>query len=272
MSERPVALVTGASRGIGEATAVELARRGYDLTILARTEADLNRVADAIRDVGGQALVQCGDLVEVGFAEDAVQTTTDRYGRFDALISNAAWREIVTMRTISVESWEKTLRVSLTAPAFMARAAAVQMEKQGKGVIINVSSIMSERAAGFGPAYVACKGALDALTYDLSALYAPQGIRVIAINPGAIVTEMSGDYESADGERITDKLRAQSEDMIPMRRWGRPEEIARTIAFLVSDDASYITGTTILVDGGYKTQLSPYSLKHVMFPDEFPNK
>ena len=269
MSERRVALVTGASRGIGAATALELARRGHDLALVARTKADLEKVAAGVRQAGGNALVQCGDLADLAFCEAAIEAAAERFGRFDVLVNNAAWRELVTMRTISVDSWEKTLRICLTAPAFMARWAAVHMEKRGRGVIINVSSVQSERASGFGPAYIASKGAIDSLAYDLAVLYGPKGIRVVAINPGAIDTEISGDYAAADGEDLTTRMRAWSEDMIPLRRWGQPDEIARTIAFLVSDDASYITGTTILADGGVKTQWSPYQFKKMMFPKEF---
>ena len=269
MTERPVALVTGASRGIGAATALELARRGYDVALLARTNSDLQNVAAGVREVGGTALVHCGDLADLSFAETAIHATADQFGRFDVLVNNAAWRELVTMRKISVESWEKTVRICLTAPAFMARWAAVHMEPQGRGVIINVSSVQSQRVSGFGPAYIACKGALDSLTYDLAVLYGPKGIRVVAINPGAIDTEMSGDYEADDGQNLTKEIRSWSEDLIPLRRWGLAEEIARTIAHLASDDASYITGTTIFADGGVKSQFSPYHLKQMMFPDEF---
>ena len=143
------------------------------------------------------------------------------------------------------------------------------MEKRGSGVIINISSMQSRRPAGIATAYIACKGALDAMSKDLAVLYGPKGIRVIALNPGAIDTEMSGDYEIADGDSMTEKLRANSEDMIPMRRWGLAEEMARTIAMLVGDDASYITGTTILADGGYTVNFNPYAIKRMMFPDEY---
>ncbi len=108
MNERPVALVTGASRGIGAATAEELARRGYDVTVLARTGPDLDRTAKSVQDAGGKSLVQCGDLADLDFAEAAVAATVREFGRIDVLINNAAWREIITMRNISIESWDTT--------------------------------------------------------------------------------------------------------------------------------------------------------------------
>jgi 3-oxoacyl-[acyl-carrier protein] reductase len=269
MGDRRAALVTGASRGIGAATAEVLAARGYDVTILARTKRDLEQTARRVEAAGGKALVQCGDLGDLEFAEAAVAATIEQFGRIDVLVNNAAWRDIISMRDISIASWEKTLRISLTAPAFLAKWAAADMVKRTSGVIVNVSSIQSQRVSGFSPAYVACKGALDSLTRELATLYGPRGIRVVTLNPGAIDTEMSGDYESADGESITEKLRDHSYDMIPLKRWGEAKEMATTIAMLVSDDASYITGTTIYADGGYAVNLNPYGLKHLMFPDDF---
>lgn len=269
MSDRPAAIVTGASRGIGEQTAVELARRGYDVALIARSSDALQNVARRIREAGGEALVCAGDLGDLAFAESAVTDAARKFGRIDLLVNNAAWRDLVTMRTISIESWEKTIRVSLTAPAFLARWAAEHMEKRRRGVIINISSVQSKRVAGFSPAYVACKGAMDSLTYELSVLYAPQGVRVVSVNPGAIDTEMSTDYRTPDGQDMTAKLHEWSDDVIHLRRWARPEEIARTIAWLASDDASYITGTSIVVDGGLSTQLSPYSIKKMSCPSDF---
>ena len=269
METRPAVLVTGASRGIGAATCLQFARRGYDVALTARTETDLNAVASEAREQGARTLVLPGDLGDLGHAESAVAGTIERFGRIDVLVNNAAWRDILTMRTITVESWEKTLRICLTAPAFLARWAAADMETRGRGVIINVSSVQSQVVSGIGPAYVACKGALDSLTYELATLWGPKGIRVVGINPGAIDTEMSGDYESSEGKSITAEMRRWSEDVIPLRRWGTAREVAATIAFLASDDAAYITGTSVFADGGLKTQLSPYSLKRMMFPKEF---
>jgi len=266
---RRVAIVTGASRGIGAETAVEFARRGYDVTVTARGVAGLEETAARVREAGGQALVLAGDIADLEFAESVVRRTVEERRRLDVLVNNAAWRELLTLRTITLESWERTIRVCLTVPAFMSRWAAEQMERQGGGVIINISSIQSKRASGFGPPYVAAKGGLDALTYDLATLYGPVGIRAVAVNPGAIDTEMNSDYKDAAGDSITAQSLAYVEDMVPLRRQGRPEEIARAIAWLAGDDASYITGTTIVVDGGWSTQNAPYALKHRMFPQEF---
>ncbi len=267
---RPVAIVTGASRGIGAETAVEFARRGYDVTLAARSADALAEVAKRVRDAGGQALVIAGDLADLAYSEKVVRDTAKQFGRIDALINNAAWRELVTMRQISVESWEKTMRIGVTSPAFMSKWAAESMMPRKKGVIINISSVQSERVSGMAPAYIASKGAIDALTYDLAATYGHFGIRVVSLNPGAIDTEMSNDYIEEDQKATAAKIRAYSEEIIPLRRWGTANEIAKTIAWLASDDASYITGTTILADGGVKTTLMPYGIRQMVLPEQYP--
>ena len=213
------------------------------------------------------------DLADLDQSRAVIERTIETFDRIDVLVNNAAWREVVTMRTITLESWERTLRISLTTPAFLSRWAAAEMERRGiRGAIVNVSSIQSERVSGFAPAYIAAKGALDALTSELAALYGPKGIRVVAVRPGATDTEMSGDYTDSDGESITRQVRAYSEDVIPLRRWARPDEVAEVIAWLASDAASYVTGTTLLVDGGWATHITPYSLKARMFPDEYGDR
>ena len=269
MSDRPVAFITGASQGIGAETAQEFARRGHDVLLLARNQQNLERVAEAVRHIGTEPLVFPCDLIDLEAAERAVDTCAQHFGRIDVLVNNAAWREMPTMRTISLDSWDKTLRISLTAPAFLARWCAAHMEKRGKGVIINISSIQSRRVSGFGPAYMVAKGGLDSLTMELGVLYGPKGIRTVGLNIGAIDTEMSGDYESAEGENLTAELRAVTEDLIPLRRWGQPDEIARCIAMFASDDASYINGANLLVEGGWYHNITPYRLKKKIHPDEF---
>ncbi|MCH9654661.1 MAG: SDR family oxidoreductase [Planctomycetes bacterium] len=271
MNERPVAIITGAAGGIGGETAVCFAERGYDCVLLALPADDLEPVTSRIQKVGGQFLSCLGDLSDLDYAQSAVELCMSTWGRIDVLVNNAAWREITTMRKIELSSWETTLRVCLTAPAFLSRWCAEHMEPRGRGVIINVSSIQSQMAAGISPAYVAAKGALDSLTYELATLYGPSGIRALSVNPGAIDTAMGKDI-AADQQSTADQIRRVSEDMIPLRRWAQPREIAQTIVMLASDEASYLTGTSITVDGGWKQQCSPYSIKHLQIPDEFPTE
>jgi len=136
-------------------------------------------------------------------------------------------------------------------------------------VIINISSCMSRQAAGFCPAYISAKGALDALTYELASLYGPAGIRVLAINPGAIDTEMSRDVAECEGDETNAELRQFSEEMIMLRRWGRPEEIAEFILAMTGSAGAYVTGTTLIADGGWHHEHLPHRIKSRLFPDDF---
>ena len=264
MSDQPVAVISGASRGIGAAAAQAFAQAGYRLAIVATNDAALQSVAEKL---AAPCLVMAGDLADLAFTETIVPQTVARFGRVDVLVNNAAWRELSSMRRITVDNWERTLRICLTAPAFLARWAAEDMERRKYGVILNVSSMMALQTAGISPAYVACKGGLDALTYELASVYGPSGIRAVSIQPGAIDTELSRDLESADSP---DELRQYSEDMIMLGRWGRPEEVADLLVFFASDRASYITGTTLTIDGGWLRQHFPLSLKRRHFASDFP--
>jgi len=268
MSEK-VVLLTGASQGIGAAAALEFATRGYNVALVARNKDNLEAVAAKVRDAGREALVCAGDLSDLEFAENAVRQTVEKWGRMNVLVNNAAWREVVTMRNISLESWEKTLRICLTAPAFLARWAATHMEQNGGGAIINISSIQSQQVGGIAPAYIAAKGGLDSLTFELAVLYGRHNIRVVGLNLGAIDTEMSNDYQTPDGQTIEEQSHQWRDEMVPLGRYGTPEEAAKTIAWLASEDASYITGAGIIADGGWSRQFTPYSIKRAQFPNEF---
>jgi NAD(P)-dependent dehydrogenase (short-subunit alcohol dehydrogenase family) len=270
MPEKRVALITGACAGIGQATALEFAAHGYDLGVTALESEPLNTVADQLRAKGARVLAHAGDLADLRFAQSFIQAAAAELGAPHVLVNNAAWRELVTMREITPDSWERTLRVCITAPAFLSRWVAEQMEPLHRGVIINVSSIMSGQANGLAPAYVASKGAIDSLTYDLAALYGPSGIRVLSVQPGAVDTAMGADIAPKESKESAD-LRQWSEQMISLRRWAQPQEIARAIVWLAGDEASYITGTAIVLDGGWSRQLYPYGLKHALRPKQFPN-
>lgn len=256
-----VALITGAAGGIGAATADEFARRGYHLALVDVRESELAAVVKRVESHGVVVLPLAGDLSDLEFVESAVRSTIDKMGRIDALVNNAAWRETISMREITPASWEKTLRICLTAPAFLARWAAEDMLRRGSGVIVNVSSMMSRHAAGVAPAYVASKGALDSLTYELASLYGGGGVRVVAVNPGAIDTPLSRDFRASTDSESEDPIRQFSQSMIPLGRWGQPEEVARLIAWVASDEASYITGATLLVDGGWRHSHFPRELR-----------
>jgi NAD(P)-dependent dehydrogenase (short-subunit alcohol dehydrogenase family) len=261
-----VALVTGASAGIGVAVAEEFAALGHAVGIVGRDAGRLDEVRRRLESAGGRVLALPGDLADLAFAESAVRRVAAEFGRLDVLVNNAAARELVTMREIEPEQWERTIRVCLTAPAFLARWAAEEMERHGGGVIVNVGSIMARQAHGVSPAYVSCKGAMESLTYDLAALYGAAGIRVVTVAPGAIDTAMStslgGDEAAAGGSE--DPIREFSESMAMLGRWGRPEEVAKAVAWVASDEASYLTGTTLVLDGGWSRMHMPPHLTRAM--------
>jgi 3-oxoacyl-[acyl-carrier protein] reductase len=254
-----VALVTGASAGIGAGVAEEFVHRGYAVGIVGRDATRLDEVRRRLEAAGGRVLALCGDLGDLGFAESAVRRVAAEFGRLDVLVNNAAARELKTMREMTPAEWDRTIRVCLTSPAFMARWAAEEMERHGGGVIVNVGSMMSRQAHGVSAAYVSCKGAMESLTYDLAALYGPVGIRVVTIAPGAIDTAMSSTLTNGPvADRDTgDPIREFSESMAMLGRWGRPDEVAKAVAWIASDEASYLTGTTIVLDGGWSRMHMP---------------
>jgi NAD(P)-dependent dehydrogenase (short-subunit alcohol dehydrogenase family) len=268
MGDRPVAIVTGAAGGLGSATSLAFARAGHDLAVTDIDANGLDRLSAELKKSGSVCLAVPGDIADLRFAESFIKQADADLGRIDVLVNNAAWRDTVTMRQISVESWEKTMRIGLTVPAFLSRWAAESMEKRRKGVIINIASMNSRQAGGIAPAYVASKGGLNTLTYELAALYGPSGIRVLGIDPGAIDTAMSRDISPGKG-RADDPVHEYSTDMIALGRWAQPEEIASLIVALAGDAGSYVTGTVVLADGGWHHQSMPMSLKKHMTPGQF---
>lgn len=254
MNQSRVALVTGAAGGLGSAVAAVFSSRGYR---------QLMTDVSPTGDLSSADFVQ-GDLNDLVFAQSLADRAVERFGRIDVVVNVAAWRELLTMRTLTAESWERTLRVCLTAPALIARSAAKHMERQQNGVIINVSSIMSQVASGIAPAYVAAKGGLEALTRDMAVLYGPAGVRVLGVAPGAFDGPTGHDYGPAEKALID-----YSRRMIPLGRWATAQEIAKTIAWLASDEASYVTGTTITLDGGWLANLYPRDITAQIVPSEF---
>jgi NAD(P)-dependent dehydrogenase (short-subunit alcohol dehydrogenase family) len=269
--EKKVVIITGASRGIGKATALKFARHGHCVTLVGREQESLRKVSDLLdREYNTDSLVCPGDIAGEAFLKKIIEDTVEKWGRIDVLVNNAAWRSVETMRTISPETWEKTIRICLTAPAFLAKYSAAIMEKLHiPGAIINISSIMSGRAGGNSPAYIACKGAMDSLTYELAIAYGRSGIRVVGVNPGHIETAMSRDYTDAKGADLSDQMIDYMVGATPLGRGGYPEEVAEGIYWLSTDKASFISGTSLTIDGGFTHNLNAYSLKKQQFPKEY---
>ncbi len=268
-----VALLTGAAHGIGRATALELAAAGYRLLLTDRDRNALDDVAGRLHARGTAFETTVGDLADLDFARSLVEQAVRCFGGLDLLVNNAAAVDRTSARDIEPEFWDTILRVNLTAPAFLARWAAQHMETAGRGVIINIASIEAFQPKCLAPAYIAAKAGLRGLTWNLASLFGPHGIRVVCVSPGAIDTALSRHYTSADGaESLAEAIRADSEDRIPLRRWGTPQEVAQAIVWLASDQASYLTGTEIVIDGGWTRHLGRYSLTDRMLREPPPGQ
>lgn len=271
MNNKKVVIITGASQGIGRSTALKFAANNYNVTIVGRNREELELLKEEIeRDKRPEVLACFGDLTNEEFLMQVIKDTVKKWEKIDVLINNAAWRTIETMRTISLENWETTIKICLTAPAFLAKyAAAIMEENKIAGVIVNISSVMSQRAGGTSPAYIACKGGIESLTFELAALYGPKNIRVVAVSPGNIQTNLSSDYTDGDGKNISDQLGDHINDNTPLQRAGNAEEIANVSYWLSTNEASFITGTTILVDGGFSHNFNAYTMKKLQNREEF---
>ncbi len=270
-ASRKVAIVTGATRGIGRSTAIKLAEMGYHIALVGRNCEELivvKQIVERLADT--HAIVCAGDLADICFWDEIIEKSINTWGRIDLLINNAAWRSIEPMSEIDVNTWERTIRICLTAPAFLAKKAAkIMLEKAQGGVIVNVSSVMSQRTGGYSPAYAVCKGGMESLSYELATLYGPSNIRVLCLNPGNVQTDMSGDYQDSQGNDVSHTIGADMIDHTPLKRAATPDEIANTIAWLSSQEASYMTGTTVVVDGGFTHNFNSYSIKKLQFPHLF---
>jgi NAD(P)-dependent dehydrogenase (short-subunit alcohol dehydrogenase family) len=266
-----VVIITGASKGIGRQTVLTFAEAGYQTVVVATNKSSLLKLKEEIKKLyNRECLVCCGDLSDMRFVHSIPESAIERFGRIDVLINNAAWRTIETMRTINLATWEKTLRICITAPAFLAKLCAAVMEERNiKGVIVNTSSIMSQQAGGNSPAYIACKGALESLTKELAVTYGRSGIRVLCLKPGFIDTEMSNDYTSDKGDNISEKMAKELLEKTPLGRPGSPDDIARAMVWLASPNAGYITGCDLTIDGGLSNNFNSYPIKKLQFPNEY---
>jgi NAD(P)-dependent dehydrogenase (short-subunit alcohol dehydrogenase family) len=245
-----VALITGASSGIGRATAEAFAARGARVVLAARREDELAALANEIKDQGGSASFVVTDVSVAQDVERMVAHTIEIFGRLDYAVNNAGIEgQFVSVAELPEEEWDRVLDINLKGTFLCLKYEARGMLAGGHGgAIVNVGSINSFLGFPSGAAYVSSKHGLIGLTTSVSAELAPQGIRVNLVCPGIIVTPMHQRLRGLLGDEIYDNVLQQR---VHTRRAGRPEEIARSVVFLCSDEASYITGTTLTPDGGF---------------------
>jgi 3-oxoacyl-[acyl-carrier protein] reductase len=239
-----VAVVTGGAAGLGEAIALRLSADGFQVVIADLKSEDAEELAKDTCTRGSRAYSHQVDVS----APDSVSALFDwiqrKLGRCDALVNNAGIASTSPLVDVASAHWNSTFAVNVSGPLLMAQRAVRLMQERGHGRIVNIASISGIRASAGRAAYGTSKAAIIGLTRQMAIEFATNGITVNAVAPGPVDTPLTRDVH-------TDLTRQSYYRAIPMRRYGRPEEIASAVSFLCSDDASYITGHTIPVDGGY---------------------
>jgi 3-oxoacyl-[acyl-carrier protein] reductase len=239
-----VALVTGGSRGIGRAICLELARDGASVLVNYRSRSDeAEAVVAEIRAAGGRSESFAADVASEGDARALLAHTIRTYGRLDILVCNAGIIRDQLLGAMKADDWDAVMQTNVRGVFLSIREALPQMMSQRAGSIIALSSIAAERGGRGHANYVASKGAINAMVKSLAVELAPRGIRVNAVAPGIIVTEMTS--------RIRTFAEPEIQAQIPLKRLGQPEEVARAVRFLASPDASYVTGEILHVTGGF---------------------
>lgn len=241
-----VAIVTGASAGIGRATATLFAAEGAKLVVGARRTAELASLVDEIAAAGGEAVALDGDVRDEAYAKALVERAAERFGRLDVAFNNAGIiGEAGPSTSVSAEGWNDAIAVNLTGSFFGAKHQIAEMLKHGGGSVIFTSTFVGHTVGFPGmAAYAASKSGLIGLTQALAAEFGPSGVRVNAVLPGAVETDMYRTVNSSAEQRtFINGLHA-------LKRAATPEELARSVLYLASDDSAFVTGTAALVDGG----------------------
>jgi NAD(P)-dependent dehydrogenase (short-subunit alcohol dehydrogenase family) len=259
------AIVTGGSRGIGEAIAKRLARDGASVVVAARTAEDADRVVAGIANAGGEALAVTCDVRLRADVERLVARTLERFGQIDILVNNAGISPLhAEPQEIPEDAWDDILDTNLKGAFLLSTAAARDMIARGSGAIVNIASIAGVLPIPLESAYCASKAGLIGLSKAMAYDWARYGVRVHAVAPGYIATEMNagvrqtaeallarGGYAGSDDEACAAELYSGVVGRTLLGRFGLPEEVAEVVRFLVSDRARYMTGAVTMVDGGW---------------------
>ncbi len=240
-----VAVVTGASRGLGRAIALALAEAGADVALAARSKKDLEDTAQRVREHGRRALVVPTDVASYAEVEALMQRTVRELGRLDIVVNNAGVAKVAPLAEMTPQDWRFMVDVNLTGVFNGCRAASPHLIAQKSGKVINMASVLGQVGLSGYTIYAATKGGVIALTRALGVEWARHGIQVNAIAPGWFATDMT-DPAFSD-PKINERLARD----IPMRRIGRPEEIGPLVVYLASAASGFMTGQTIFLDGGH---------------------
>lgn len=241
-----VAVVTGGGGGLGSLAACAFAAAGADVVVVGRTAASLQAAADAVRGVGRRAAAIVADVTRSADVNRMVERAVGEFGRIDILLNNAGVTSPKTVLELTDEDWHRIMDTSATGAFYCARAVAPVMMRQREGSIISMGSILSARGMAKRTAYSAAKAAVMNLTRALALELGPHGIRVNAIAPTVIITDLNRELVRTQPELYQAVL-----DRTPLGRLGEPEDIAGALVFLASPAARFITGQTLFVDGGY---------------------
>jgi NAD(P)-dependent dehydrogenase (short-subunit alcohol dehydrogenase family) len=246
--EGKAALITGASKGLGRAMALALAEAGARLALVSRNLELLNETAGAVRQLGAEAAVFAADVTDETQVLRLEKAVAGRFGKVQILVNNAGMNLRKPVTDFTLAEWRQVMDTNLNSVFLMCRSFVPQMRGQGYGRILNLTSIMSHVALPGRTAYAASKAGLLGFTRALALELAPEKITVNGISPGPVATEMNAPL-------IQDpELNQQFISRIPLGRWGKVEEIGHLAVYLCSEDAGFITGTDILIDGGWTAQ------------------
>ena len=247
MTQKKVALITGASSGIGRATALLFAANGIDVVAIGRNESELGEIRDEARDLPGAIKTHLADVLELTQIDRVISETIDQLGRIDVLVNAAGIIKNGTIENTTLDDWDKMLNINLRSVFALMQRCLPHLEKT-KGNIVNVSSVTGTRAFPNVLAYCVSKAGVDQLTRCAALELAPRGVRVNAVNPGVVVTNLH--KRGGMGLEDYEKFLAHAANTHPLGRAGQAEEVAELIYFLASEKAAWITGATYAIDGG----------------------